>query len=96
MPGRIRLGRGQSAAFDDVARDDKSSREESAHCERRDWMMACAGNESAGSTGGDRNYCGVDLVSTFFGHDFFRGETPFRPSPSAWTERMLVAAYMRK
>ena len=71
MSRRIRLGRGKSAAFDDVARDDESSREE----------PACG-------TGGDGNYCGVDLVSTFFGHDFFRGEAPFRPSPSGWTEWM--------
>lgn len=30
--GRIWLGCGQSAAFDDVAREGKSSREENAHC----------------------------------------------------------------
>jgi hypothetical protein len=50
--------------------------------------MAGVGNESAHGTCGDSDDCCVDFASTFFGHGFFRGQTPFCPSPSEWTERM--------
>lgn len=37
-------------------------------------IMACADNESACGTCGDRDNCGVDLASTFLGHGCFRGK----------------------
>ena len=51
---RIWLGCGQLAAFDDVACEGKSSCEENAHCQRSDRIMACADNESACGTCGER------------------------------------------